>query len=125
MQEKGMIVVFTGDGKGKTSAALGIALRASRPPDVRLSGTVREETVRQRGSEVRGTPRPHFEFASLGKGFVNCCGGTTSLKNTGRLPREALEAARQRMHSGGWDILILDEINTAVSLGLLDVEAGP
>lgn len=122
MREKGMIVVFTGDGKGKTSAALGIALRAcGHQMYVSLVQFVKRPSA---GGEARSAERlsPHFEFASLGKGFVNCCGGTTPLSEHRKAAGEALEASRQRMHSGGWDILILDEINTAVSLGLLDVE---
>jgi cob(I)alamin adenosyltransferase len=39
-----------------------------------------------------------------------------------RAAQEALKLARQRMLSGSWDVLILDEINTAASLGLIDVK---
>lgn len=123
MQEKGLIVVFTGDGKGKTSAALGIALRASgHKMYVSLVQFVKGPSA---SGEARAAERllPEFEFASLGRGFVNCCGSTTSMEDHRKAAAEALEAARQRMHSGGWDILILDEINTAISLGLLDLGA--
>jgi cob(I)alamin adenosyltransferase len=121
MQEKGMIVVFTGDGKGKTCAALGIALRASgHQMYVSLVQFVKGPSA---GGEARAAERlsPEFEFASLGKGFVNCCGSATPLSEHLKAAEEGLEASRQRMHSGAWDILILDEINTAVSLGLLDL----
>jgi cob(I)alamin adenosyltransferase len=121
MHEKGLIVVFTGDGKGKTSAALGIALRASgHKMYVSLVQFVKGPSP---SGEARAAERlvPEFEFASLGKGFVNCCGSTTPMMEHRKAAAEALEAARQRMHSGGWDVLILDEINTAVALGLLDL----
>ncbi len=122
MSDKGLIVVFTGDGKGKTSAALGIALRAwghrmtvSLVQFVKGSAATGESMAAERLA-------PEFELASLGKGFVNCFGDTTPLKEHRQAAARALEAARRRMLSGEWDILILDEINTAVSLGLLDIE---
>jgi cob(I)alamin adenosyltransferase len=121
MNEKGLIIVFTGDGKGKTSAALGIALRASgHKMYVSLVQFIKSASL---SGEARAAERllPELEFISLGKGFVNCCGSSTPLEEHRKAAREALEAARQRIHSGGWDIVILDEINTAVSIGLLEI----
>jgi cob(I)alamin adenosyltransferase len=122
MHENGLIIVFTGDGKGKTSAALGIALRAAgHKMYVSLVQFIKGSVLT---GESRAAERlaPELELLSLGRGFVNCCGSTTPLEEHRQAAREALEAARQRMQSGGWDILILDEINTAVSLGLLSVQ---
>jgi cob(I)alamin adenosyltransferase len=122
MQEQGLIVVFTGDGKGKTSAALGTALRATGH---KLYVSLVQFVKGPSGSgEAKAAERlaPEFEFVSLGRGFVNCCGSTTPLEEHRRAAAEALEAARQRLHSGAWDMIILDEINTAVSLGLLDTQ---
>ncbi len=122
MSDKGLIVVFTGDGKGKTSAALGIALRAwghrmavSLVQFVKGAAATGESMAAERLA-------PEFELASLGKGFVNCFGDTTPLEEHRQAAARALEAARRRMLSGEWDILILDEISTAVSLGLLDIQ---
>lgn len=122
MQENGLIIIFTGDGKGKTSAALGVALRASgHKMYVSLVQFIKETSTM---GEARAGERlvPEFEIVSMGKGFVNCCGSTTPLLDHKRSAEAALQAARQRMESGAWDILILDEINTAVNLGLLDAE---
>ena len=121
MSDKGLIVVFTGDGKGKTSAALGIALRAwGHGMAVSLVQFVKGSSAT---GESKAAERlvPTLELASLGKGFVNCFGDTTPLDEHRQAAAAALEAARQRMLSGVWDILILDEINTAVTLGLLDI----
>jgi cob(I)alamin adenosyltransferase len=65
---------------------------------------------------------PEIEFVSLGKGFVNCCGNTAPLDEHKKAAAEALSAARQRVHSASWDIVVLDEINIAVKLGLVDIK---
>lgn len=123
MRNKGLVIVFTGDGKGKTSAALGVALRAvghrmyvSVVQFLKSSASTGESRAAERLS-------PEFEFVSLGRGFVNCCGSTTPLADHRKAAAEALALARQRMLSGAWDILILDEINTAVALGVVDISA--
>ncbi len=116
------MIVFTGDGKGKTSASLGVALRASgHKMYVSLVQFIKSSSAT---GEARAAERlaPELEFVSLGKGFVNCCGDRTPLKEHRDAAREALAVARRRMLSGSWDILILDEINTAVALGLLDIK---
>ncbi len=122
MQENGLIIVFTGNGKGKTSAALGVALRASgHKMYVSLVQFIKGATAT---GEARAAERllPEFEFISRGRGFVNCCGSTIPMEEHRKAAAEALDAARQRLHSGGWDIVILDEVNTAVALGLLDIK---
>jgi cob(I)alamin adenosyltransferase len=113
--------VFTGDGKGKTSAALGIALRAfghkmyvSFIQFIKSSGFTGEARAAERLS-------PELEFASLGSGFVNCCNDATPLSVHKKSAEDALTVAHQRVQSGSWDIVVLDEINTAMTLGLIDV----
>lgn len=64
---------------------------------------------------------PEIEFVSLGRGFVNCCGSTRPLDEHKKAAHEALAAARERIHAGSWDIVVLDEINNAVQLGLVDI----
>ncbi|OGW51061.1 MAG: cob(I)yrinic acid a,c-diamide adenosyltransferase [Nitrospirae bacterium GWC2_57_9] len=121
MNENGLIIVFTGNGKGKTSAALGIALRATgHRMYVSLVQFIKSGSAT---GESRAAERlaPEFEFLSRGKGFVNCCGSTTPVEVHQKAAVQALAAAGQRMHAG-WDILILDEINTAVALGLIGIQ---
>lgn len=117
---KGQVIIFTGDGKGKTSAAMGIALRASGHnmyvsiiQFVKSGGATGEAKAVERLA-------PEIEFVSLGKGFVNCCGDAKPLSEHKRSALEALALARQRMESGSWDILVLDEILTAVALALIE-----
>jgi cob(I)alamin adenosyltransferase len=119
---KGLVIVFTGDGKGKTTAALGIALRAAgHKMYVSIVQFLKSQSST---GELRAVERlmPEVEIVSLGRGFVNCCGDRMSRDEHRRAAQEALKLARQRMLSGSWDVLILDEINTAASLGLIDVK---
>ncbi len=122
MSAKGLVIVFTGNGKGKTTAALGIALRAAgHKMYVSIVQFLKSQSST---GELRAVERlmPEVEIVSLGKGFVNCCGDRMPRDEHRRAAQEALTLARQRMLSGSWDVLILDEINTAASLGLIDVK---
>ena len=118
---KGLVIVFTGDGKGKSSAALGITLRAfghkmyvSFVQFIKSPSNAGEALAAERLA-------PEIEFVSLGRGFVNCCGDTTPLDQHKKAAAEALTAARQRIHAASWDIVVLDEINNAIKLGLIDI----
>jgi cob(I)alamin adenosyltransferase len=120
--QKGLVIVFTGDGKGKSSAALGITLRAfGHKMYVSFVQFVKSQSDT---GESRAAERlaPEIEFVSLGKGFVNCFGNTSTLDEHKKAAAEALTAARQRIHSASWDIVVLDEINIAVKLGLVDIK---
>ena len=120
--QKGLVIVFTGDGKGKSSAALGITLRAYGHK-MYVSFVQFIKSPSETG-EARACERlvPEIEFVSMGKGFVNCCGSTTPLNEHKKVAADALTAARQRIHSASWDIVVLDEINIAVKLGLIDIK---
>jgi cob(I)alamin adenosyltransferase len=119
--QKGLVIVFTGDGKGKSSAALGITLRAfGHKMYVSFVQFIKSGSDT---GESRAVERlaPEVEFVSLGKGFVNCYGNTAPLDEHKKAAAEALTAARQRIHSASWDIVVLDEVNIAVKLGLIDI----
>jgi cob(I)alamin adenosyltransferase len=116
-----LVIVFTGDGKGKSSAALGITLRACGH-NMQVSFVQFIKSPSDTGeSRAAGRLAPGIEFVSLGKGFVNCCGSTTPMDEHKKAAAFAMAAARQRVHAGSWDIVVLDEINNAVKLGLVDI----
>jgi cob(I)alamin adenosyltransferase len=120
--QKGLVIVFTGDGQGKSSAALGITLRAfGHKMYVSFVQFIKSQSDT---GESRACERlaPEIEFVSLGKGFVNCCGNTAPMDEHKKAAAEALTAARQRIQSASWDIVVLDEINIAVKLGLVDIK---
>jgi cob(I)alamin adenosyltransferase len=117
--DKGLVIIFTGDGKGKSSAALGVALRASgHKMYVSVVQFIKGPSA---VGEARALERlvPEVEFVSLGRGFVNCCGDNKPFEDHKQAAEEALAAARQRVRSGSWDVVVLDEINNAVDLGLV------
>lgn len=116
-----MIIVYTGGGKGKTSAALGLALRAA--------GYKRKIGIIQfiKGSwftgEMRSIPRlaPHVELIRSGKGFVGILDDKLPRSEHKKQAVETMRLARNLLKSGNYDILILDEINYAVQLRLIKV----
>ena len=122
MRQKGLVVVFTGEGKGKTSAALGIAMRAcghkmyvSMVQFIKGPSKTGEEASAERLA-------PEFEFIPMGRGFVTNRETGVPLSEHKRAAEAALLLACQRAQSGSWDVLILDEINNAIQLGLLDIK---
>ncbi len=118
---RGLVVVLTGDGKGKTTSCLGMAVRA-------VGYGMRVAMVQfVKGSlhygELDGAKRlaPEFELTPMGKGFVGIMGDTLPFSEHAAAAKKALAAARKKMLSGRYDILILDEVNVALKLGLLDL----
>jgi len=62
---------------------------------------------------------PEMVIRQMGRGFVKVGGAETDPEDL-RLVREAWAEAVRAMHSGEWDLLVLDEINYAISYGMLD-----
>ena len=121
MLDTGLVIVFTGDGKGKTTAAIGMAVRASgHKMYVSIVQFIKNPAA---VGEARAVERlaPEVDFISLGKGPVSEIPGSATQSEHQQAAREALKLARLRMLAGSWDLLILDEINNAVHLGLLEL----
>lgn len=120
MSRKGLVIVNTGNGKGKTTAALGLALRA-------VGQGLRVSMVQFiKGSWKYGELKapeflPGFELHPMGRGFVGL-GKETPAGEDIEAAREAFRAGRERVLSGKWDMVILDELNCAVSLGLVSID---
>lgn len=118
--EKGYIQVYTGNCKGKTTAALGLALRAvGRGLKVYMiqfmkgGGPYGEHLA----AELLA---PLLTIIPTGRaGWID---KDNPAEDDRRLAAEAMVLARQALTSGGFDIVILDEINGAVGFGLLSVE---
>jgi cob(I)alamin adenosyltransferase len=119
---KGLVIVYTGKGKGKTTAALGIALRAV--------GYDHKVCMIQfiKGSwhygEMTSSKRlePEFELTAIGKGFVGIVDDKSPIEDHKKIAQEALQVARNKINSKIYNVVILDEINYAVNLGLINLE---
>ncbi len=122
MEKDGLTIVYTGKGKGKTTAALGIALRAT--------GYNKKICMIQfiKGSwhygEMDSSKRlePEFELITVGKGFVGIIDDKSSKEEHKEIAKEAVKISNEKIHSGNYDIIILDEINYAVNLELISVD---
>ncbi len=112
----GLIQVYTGSGKGKTTAALGLALRAAGRGMRTYIGQFLKGT---RCGELEGVGllAPHVTLEQYGlAGWVQ--GGTVTPEQ--RAAAEAgLVRAREALLSGEYDIVVLDEVNVAIHLGVL------
>ena len=120
---EGLILVNTGDGKGKTTAALGVALRSA--------GCGRRVLILQfiksgaNYGELAGIALlPTIEIRSMGKGFIfhKQDESEEKMKEHQQAAKEAWTMVETEVKSGQWDLIILDEINYAIHYGLVDVE---
>ncbi|MBU0508140.1 cob(I)yrinic acid a,c-diamide adenosyltransferase [bacterium] len=117
----GRVLVNTGDGKGKTTAALGTILRAV--------GYGHRCLIVQfiKGSwmygEIKSIKRlePEVEFHRLGKGFVGIMDDNLPREEHEKAAHEALAFAKEKLASGDYRLVLLDEIFIAVTLGLISV----
>ena len=150
-----MIIVFTGNGKGKTTAALGQAVRTlGRGKNVLMTqfikgpwksgedfvdivpkgnpstgsgynstsaGDNKNLSPLRSASAVEGG-QPIFKLVKMGLGFVGILGDKLPKEEHAKAARQALEYSKAQIANGGWHMIILDEINVAVSLGLLTAE---
>lgn len=118
-QERGLVIVYTGKGKGKTTAALGIVLRAvGHGMKVGMIQFIKGEWYY---GELASSKRlePEFELIAAGKGFVGIIDDDHPREDHHIAAKTALDIAREKLASGAYDVVILDEINYAVKLGLL------
>ena len=122
MSQKGLVIVYTGGGKGKTSAALGLVLRAV--------GYNHKVCMIQfvKGSwhygELDSAKRlaPEFEMITAGKGFVGILDDKSPREEHVKAANDTLMISREKIASGKFDVVILDEINYAVQLELLKLD---
>jgi cob(I)alamin adenosyltransferase len=113
-----LVIVLTGRGKGKTTAALGVVLRAWG----RGMKTVVLQFVKARTSnygENRAAKKLGIEMIPLGEGFTWLSEDIEKDKATAR---ECWEMAREKIASGQYDIVVLDEMTYPMSYGWIPVE---
>jgi cob(I)alamin adenosyltransferase len=119
MSENGLVIVYTGKGKGKTTAALGIVMRAvGHGCSVCMIQFIKGEWYY---GELTSSKRlePEFEMIAAGRGFVGIIDDDHPLEDHQRAAKEAVAVAKQKTSSGNYDIMILDEVNYAIKLNLI------
>jgi len=117
--EKGLVQVYTGDGKGKTSAAFGLALRAiGRGLKVYIIQFIKGGF--DYGELYIVDRLPNLTLKAFGRGkFVI---QQPPSKEDVKLAEEAFRLAEKTVKSGEYDLVILDEINVALNLKLISLE---
>lgn len=137
--ESGLVQVYTGDGKGKTTAALGLALRAAGHRfSVAMIQFVKGASYT---GEIFAVERLYpevqiFQFgrdcrraSAIRQGLLDCRGCTECFLGEGEITGEdrelagkALAVAHKTVASGEKDIVILDEVSLAAHFGLISVD---
>lgn len=118
--DRGLVTIFTGQGKGKTTAAVGTVVRA-------IGHGLKAYMV----FFMKGRDYTHGEFKALSKlpnvtitsfGQRGWIRGNNIKPEHKEQARRALDTARKAMLSGDYDLVVLDEINVAISGGLIEVD---
>ena len=116
---RGLIIVNTGPGKGKTTAAMGTALRAVGQGMKVLMLQFLKGSWHYGELDAVKAFGDRFVMRQMGRGFVKVGGAETDPEDV-RMVEAAWSEAEQAIASGEWDLVVLDEINYAISYGMLD-----
>lgn len=114
-----MLIIFTGNGKGKTTAALGQALRAvGNGSKVLMVQFIKGpwESGEDTSSKKFGN---NFKIVKMGKGFVRTLSDKLPFEEHIKAAQNVLSYSHRELKTKKWDALILDELWVALSLGLL------
>ena len=115
---RGLLVVYTGNGKGKTTAALGLMLRASGHDQRACVVQFVKAAGRLRGEEVAAR-RLGVDWVATGDGFTNRSSDPAATAQRGR---HGWEIARAAITSGTYDLVVLDEFTYALRYGWVDAD---
>lgn len=118
--ERGLVLVYTGDGKGKSSSAFGVIVRAlgwgQRVGVVQFIKGKWKTGERQFFSGLDG----QVDWQTMGEGFT---WDTQDLDRDTAVARAAFDKGREMLQSGDYDLVVLDEINIALRYGYLSEAA--
>lgn len=118
---RGLILINTGPGKGKTTAALGTALRAVGNGMRVLMLQFLKGSWHYGELDAVKSFGDNFVLKQMGRGFVKVGGAETDPEDI-RMVEAAWAEAREAILSGEWDLVVLDEINYAIGYGMLAPE---
>lgn len=119
MENKGLILINTGNGKGKTTAALGTAIRAwGDGQKVLILQFIKGGWKYGELNAIQALNKldQRIEIRQMGDGFVfhNQEEDEETFQKKKALAKEGWDMVRREFESGNWDLIVLDEINYAV-----------
>jgi cob(I)alamin adenosyltransferase len=118
--EKGLLIVYTGPGKGKTTCALGTAFRAvGQGLRVLMVQFIKGSWHYGELDAAKMLGDDKFEIRPMGRGFVKVGGAETDPEDI-RMAEECWETGRAAIYSRKYELVILDEINYTISYKMLD-----
>lgn len=116
--KKGLVIIYTGNGKGKTTAALGLALRAAGyGKRVKILQFMKQWKT----GELTAIKKflPNVEISQWGKGWVKIMGDKKPFADHQAAAKAALQAAQKLVQKRGVDVVILDELLSGLAGNLL------
>lgn len=116
-KQQGLVLVYTGDGKGKTTAALGIAVRATGRGKKVLMIQFIKSPDRSTGEKIM-FEKIGIEMYQLGIGFT----WTKTPEEHREALRQAWAFTKEKVNSGEYDVVILDELNNALAIDSFPIE---
>ncbi len=107
-----MLLIYTGNGKGKTTAALGMALRAAGwGKKISILQFVKQESWPEGARlSIRNKLADNIEIKALGSGFVGIMGDTKPRQVHVARAHQAVQTALEKITSDSFDLIILDEL---------------
>lgn len=118
MDKTGLVIAYTGDGKGKTTAALGMACRAlGYGKKICIIQFIKDES--KTGEKIFFAKQKNITIDSLGLGFVGIMGDKIDKEEHIKAAKKALERAKKKINEK-CNIVILDEIFVALNLSLIE-----
>ncbi|MCL5794744.1 MAG: cob(I)yrinic acid a,c-diamide adenosyltransferase [Patescibacteria group bacterium] len=133
-KQSGLVYILTGEGKGKTTAAFGLAMRSAghnkrvlivqfiknnQSGEVKYLSQIAKSPALPAGRQKLTTKL--IDIHVMGSGFVGILADKKSKKTHQKSAEEALLFLRKSVKGNQYDLVILDEINVAIDLGLIDL----
>ena len=118
----GLLIIYTGNGKGKTSAAMGTAFRAvGQGLKVMMVQFIKGSWHYGELDSAKMIPEDRFQIVPMGRGFVKV-GTEQPDAHDAEMVRRCWEFGKDKMMSGEYELMVFDEINYAIHYGMLPVE---